>query len=658
MSIKYLLLAGISVLAFASCDKLFVLQERDGQPIMFSASAEYGEETGDAGEVGTKTEYSGYVRNNKERIDWVDGDQVKIFLHTHNSGSNSNSRVDDKDYYIVQINPDDTKSKARVASVSEPLAWQANRVHDFYSFYPADAITANDGSFGSNGAKFTVTLPEEQDGDLATNMRHAYMAAAKKGYQSTDKGQVTLDYYPMVTTIFVTIRNNCASHEPIDIRKVGLKHTHKFNNGASENEKRPYYLSGTYDLQTNGSERFSYNSSNFRNGSTYVGATFEPNSVAYGESVSCALFLLPQSFNANDLKLTVRTTKSVVANTLGNSKVSTFQAGKKYNLNIAINEKDVLVSDVEISDHSTQLVAKMLLEQIINFSDLTVAAVLDDVTGVYPGSGTCEIVDGKIKVLVDDDNGTRVWRDLTDDEVRYLASTVTTIDLHESLFQPGTKLTVEDFAIFCNLEKINFLNLNNVTELDLSGMEKLQEVQFHHGGEIRIEDCPSLQRITLDNIAGAKSVTFKNLPAMTSFSFTGNGAEQAQDTEFEFIDMGGLQTIEFERVKSVTANNCPELTTLTIRTPADKTKAITIIDAPKFRSGNIGRQRDYVSDTKINVTLTNCSANASGSPQFNLYYRDSGRHPVYSITNSSRLAIRNHRWDYGRNRDVVDSNLQ
>ena len=257
MRIKYLLTAGLSILALSSCQKLF-LQEREGNPIMFSASAEHGEDSGD---IDTKTEYSGYVRNNKERIDWVNGDQVKIFLHTHNSGNNNNSNVEDKDYYIVQISPDNTKSKARVASVTEPLTWKSNRVHDFYSLYPADAITSSNSSFGSNGAKFTVTLPEDQYGDLATNMQYAYMAAAKKGYQSSGKGQVTLDYYPMVTTIFVTIRNNCASHEPIDIRKIGLKHTHKFNNGASENEKRPYYLSGTYDLTaTNGN--FTYNPSN------------------------------------------------------------------------------------------------------------------------------------------------------------------------------------------------------------------------------------------------------------------------------------------------------------------------------------------------------------------------------------------------------------
>ena len=47
-------------------------------------------------------------------------------------------------------------------------------------------------------------------------------------------------------------------------------------------------------------------------------------------------------------------------------------------------------------------------------------------------------------------------------------------------------MTVEDFAIFCNLERISFLELNNVTELDLSGMEKLTDIQFHHGGQIRI----------------------------------------------------------------------------------------------------------------------------------------------------------------------------
>ena len=105
MKIKYFLLAGLAVLAFSSCQKLFV-HERAGQPIMFNASVEHGSEAaeGSSGDLDTKTEFSGYVRNNRERIDWVNGDQVKIFLHTHGN-NNSNSRVSEKDYYTVNITP-------------------------------------------------------------------------------------------------------------------------------------------------------------------------------------------------------------------------------------------------------------------------------------------------------------------------------------------------------------------------------------------------------------------------------------------------------------------------------------------------------------------------------------------------------------------------
>ena len=653
MRIKHLLMAGLAVLAFTSCQKLF-LHERAGQAIMFNASVDHGTEASEGQSVGTKTEYSGYVRNNKERIDWVNGDQVRIFLHTHGN-NNSNSRVDYKDYYTVNINPDGVKSKAKVASVTDPLQWVEGRTHDFYSLYPADAIAQANTTFNGSGAKFTITLPDEQYGDMATNMQYAYMAAASKGYSSsTGKGTVELDYYPMVTTFFITITNNCSSHLPIDLRKIGLKHMHKFNNGESEANKRPYYLSGTYDLATNGGNTFSYNASNFRNGSTYVGAEFEPNSLPYGESVSCVLFTLPQNFTASDLKLTVRTTKSCVANTLANSRVSTFQAGKKYNLNITLNEKDILVSDVEITANSTQLVAKMLLEKLINFE--TIQSVLDDVTGVYPGSGTCEIVDGRIRVLVDNDDGTRTWRWLTDDEIRYLAATVKTIDLHESYFTQQTVLTVEDFSIFCNLEKISFLELNNVTELDLSGMEKLTDIQFHHGGQIRIEDCPNLRNVTLADLQGATLVRFKNCPAMTSYSFTGNGSEQAQHTNFEFIDMAGLQSIEFERVGSVTVENCPELLSLKVNTPSNTTQFISITDAPKFRTGTIGRQRDYPCENALPVTLTNVSNNASGNPTFDIYYRNN--HPRITKNNSNRITVTSHHWDYGRNRDVTDTNLQ
>ena len=116
MKIKYLLLAGLSVLALSSCQKLFA-PDRSGQAIMFSASSD------EIQDAGTKTEYSGQVVSGKERINWVNGDQVKIFLHTHGS-NNSNSAVESKDYYIVQIEANGQKSKARVRAVlfSPPAA--------------------------------------------------------------------------------------------------------------------------------------------------------------------------------------------------------------------------------------------------------------------------------------------------------------------------------------------------------------------------------------------------------------------------------------------------------------------------------------------------------------------------------------------------------
>lgn len=656
MTIRYLLLTGLAVLAFSSCRKELLPGECTGEPIEFNAnvdsSPEADEESGRAS--GTKTEYSGYVRNNQERIDWVEWDKVRVFLHTHGN-NNSNSQVTARDYYTVNVSSDGVKSKAKFSTVTEPLQWVNSRMHDFYSLYPADGITQADATITGSGAKFTITLPDSQYGDMATNMCYAYMAAASKGYTSTSgKGTVELDYYPMVTTFYITITNNCSSHEPMDLRKVGLKHTHKFNNGESEANKRPYYLSGTYDLATNGGNTFSYNASNFRDGSTFVGAEFEPNSLAYGESVSCVLFALPQSFNAGDLKLTVRTTKSCVSNTLANSRVSTFQAGKKYNLNIKLNEEDILVSDVEVTQHAIQLVAKMLLEKLISFE--TLQAVLDDVTGVYTGSGTCEIVDGRIRVLVDGDEGTRIWRWLTDDEIRYLAATVKTIDLHESYFSQQTVLSADDFALFCNLEKISFLELNNVTELNLVGMERLTDVEFHHGGQIIIEDCPNLQHVTLPDLQGATLVRFKNCPAMTSYSMTGNGSEMALHTNFEFIDMAGLQSIEFERVGSVTVENCPELLTLKVNTPSNTTQFVSITDAPKFRTGTIGRQRDYPCENRLSLTLTNVSNNATGTPKFDIYYRNN--HPTITKINSNRITVTSHHWDYSRNRDVTDTNYQ
>lgn len=634
-----LLLAGLALMAVSSCRKAGsslpedplpqtpVIHSSSSQKFNFTATSDYHE--------------------------WAVGEKVGIFLHAH--GDNG-STTDYMDYVVTQCDKEDARSRAYLDAVLDSLMPKDGMVHDFYSIYPADCVTGGNSTFGRYSAKVTVNLPAYQYSDPAANMQYAYMTAVSKGRTAQSTGAVVLDYTPMETIISVTIRNLSASHEPIDVRKIGLKHMHRMNNGMSDSEKRRYYLSGTFDLKADGGDASCFSSSNFRNGSTYVGATFEPNSVAYGESLSCWLFILPQSFDADDLRLNVRTTRSVASVNLEDCGISTLEPGHQYKLDITIDEKDILVSDVGITDIATQLVANLLAEQVINFADTAIAAVLDDVTGVYPGSGTCEIENGKIRVLVDNDAGTRTWRELTDDEIRYLAATVKNIDLHSTWFEPGTKITHEDLAIFCNLERISYLELNDVTELELSGMEKLTEVTLDHGNVIRIEDCPRLERVSLGSIAGADLVRFRNLPAMTSFNFTGNGSEQAQLTSFEFIDMAGLQSIEFDRVGSITVENCPELLSLKINTPSDNTRFVSMTDTPKFRSGTVGRQRDYPCENSLSVTVTNCSHIASGNATFDIYYRNN--HPVITKNNSNRLTVVSHHWDYSRNRDVTDTNLQ
>ena len=632
-----LLFVGLALMAVSSCCKVQrpapedplpqtpVIRSSDSQKFIFSATSDY--------------------------HDWMVGEQVGIFLHAH---GDEGSSTDYMEYVVTQCDKEDGKSRAYLDAVLDSLVARDGMVHDFYSIYPADSVTGGNSTFSRFSAKVTVDLPSYQFSDPAANMQYAYMTAVSKGRTAQSRGAVVLDYTPMETIISVTVHNKCASHEPIDVRKIGLKHMHKFNNGASDNEKRSCYLSGTYDLQAYDGEPFSYNSINFRNGSTYVGATFEPNSVAYGDSLSCTLFILPQSFNANDLRLNVRTTKSAASVNLGDCGISTLEPGHQYKLDIAIDEEDILVSDAGVTANSTQLVAKMLLEKQISAE--TLQSLLDDVTGVYPGSGTCEIENGMIRVLVDNDNGTRVWRELTEDEIRYLAATVKCIELYESLFQPNTKITPEDLAIFCNLERISFLELNNITELDLSGLQKLTDIHFHHGGQIRIEDCPNLCNVTLADLQGASLVRFRNCPGMTSYSLTGNGSEQAQHTNFEFIDMALLQSIEFDRVGSITVENCPELLSLKINTPSNTTQFVSIRDTPKFCSGTVGRQRDYPCENSLSVTVTNCSNIASGNPTFDIYYRDN--HPVITKNNSNRLTVVSHHWDNNSNRDVTDTNLR
>lgn len=210
-----------------------------GTFVMFGANTYYKN-----GEVETRTQYSGVQiedleDNTKkyERINWIDGDKLQIYYNQ--SSSSVNNAVYAINESTIAVGEDERQSVATVILESEQgLKWGENGPHVFHGVYPA-LETIEDYSTekypkvvnGENAFTFTSIVPSEQSYEV--DMDLAGMVA--KTTVTSGKGNVSLYFYPMVTTLQFNLTN--VSKNDITIKSIYID--------APENHKK---LSGTYSV--------------------------------------------------------------------------------------------------------------------------------------------------------------------------------------------------------------------------------------------------------------------------------------------------------------------------------------------------------------------------------------------------------------------------
>lgn len=477
MKVKTIILAALAMLTLVSCDKMFV-SDRTGKVIMFSASSDL--------TSATKTEYSGEVIDGRERINWLDGDPVKILMYTHENGP---SEVFSKDYHVVEINTEGVKSTGKVASQNGALVWQEGMVHDFYSIYPANYIGTEDVA----NRTIHLTLPSAQFGDLDANMRYAYMAAIAEGYTTEGKGSVVLDYYPMVTTLYITLHNGTS--EPINVKSVRVK---------TSDSNHP--LVGTYKItSTGGTNPFIPVSGNFNNNisatSPEVSIVLENANLEPGASKTCVIFLMPvTTYDPSTMTLTLVTDGGIADLNMANSGNIQFQPCKKYNLSFNIEERPVTISDLT-----------PVMNNLCLFSDSILCADFEYLDWMTP------------KGLYYKGNE---WprRPVPDDVLAEALLQVT--EISSEFFGGATDklvdLTPADFTIFPNLTSINLTGLGNNKSFSVANLSNLLGLVYSgNAAHLSIANCNfdpddstplvidssnKIETMSLTNITGLKEI--------------------------------------------------------------------------------------------------------------------------------------------------------
>ena len=329
MKEKNLFLLILMVLVLSSCQSLFV-EDRAGQVIRFSALAGNG--------IGTRTSYSGDKDGNRERIDWSDGDRVKVYLYLDNAPGYKWDNTS-SDYIVSRksVGHPEYISKGTLSSSSNSssLRWVGTAddqvAHWFYSIYPADysgkLYKDTDGSM-----KVDFNGLANQDG----TMNYAYMAAAVKGPYYTDgkknpnnnNGMIDLDYYPMITTVYVTVENASGSDMNLSV--------------SLSSKKNSTPLAGPYTIQLNRDGSFTpivnTKSGNFvdqlnRRLSLSTSGTTSKGSVVF--------FLLPENYATSNLNLTLSEGNKTYSFDLNESKVENLQAFHKCNVSVKLNRGEI-----------------------------------------------------------------------------------------------------------------------------------------------------------------------------------------------------------------------------------------------------------------------------------------------------------------------------
>ena len=172
-----------------------------GKDIVFTAETQVEE---------TKVAYSGQTEGNFERIDWKDGDRIRVFSNKALTWKRDGSAGNPQATYIINedsIKPEGRYSRASLDVVESSneggLQWdEASDEHIFLALYP-DQMPSGASSFapGPAGQRFPClfyTVQQAVQGG-GFNMDYAYLFARTTVNYKSSGNRVNLSFHPLFT---------------------------------------------------------------------------------------------------------------------------------------------------------------------------------------------------------------------------------------------------------------------------------------------------------------------------------------------------------------------------------------------------------------------------------------------------------------------------
>lgn len=279
-----------------------------GDEIIFGAVGNVETRDMDSDSRSTRTSYGDYKTNGEgtvvsQVINWVDGDRVMLYSPQAYVPGATGSYVE----YQVSSAGNTTGVLSKVNASAPGLQWGDADEHTFYGVYPALSQLGDTyrGLFSFNGTVLTGYIPTTQYHTISEtaggyqakcNMNYAHMAARATALKSQSANGVSLDFYPIVTALDITltaksrttlnaININARDGEPI----AGQYTADLTTIGQDGNGNYP-----DCDLLQTSSENLSYITI-----PTYIASgegdnvTYTPITLESGKSVTFTVFMLP-----------------------------------------------------------------------------------------------------------------------------------------------------------------------------------------------------------------------------------------------------------------------------------------------------------------------------------------------------------------------------
>ena len=249
-----------------------------------------------AGQPDTRTAYSGIITDGKERIDWVEGDRISIFMQ-NSSGTLSH------DYAVGPVKTVGASSQAEVSAVGGTgLAWGESGQHEFTAWYPSPEVFGSDdiymkadGGFIKNDVtvKETVKLASAQlviptfrkdtlrGNVFVPDMRYAWMYVQTTA--NAPASQVDLGFAPAFNCFHITLH---AGESALAINQVRVNSDSRDLAGKFTLDKTTGKATAKYLGYP--ATRYSAVKTENADGSDYV--------LAAGQTLEVTIFTIPDDF--------------------------------------------------------------------------------------------------------------------------------------------------------------------------------------------------------------------------------------------------------------------------------------------------------------------------------------------------------------------------